>query len=74
MGGGRWGEHILPTPKYLDQFLPVLHATFTTGLVFARQLKQGAATPCFDQSYRSLLCRLQAKPLSIGQDHGIFCP
>ena len=28
------GEHILLSPKYLDQFLMVLHATFTTGLVF----------------------------------------
>ena len=25
-------EHILLTPKYLDQFLMVLHATFTTGM------------------------------------------
>ena len=31
-------------PKYLDQFLMVLFETFTTGLVFARQFKQGAAT------------------------------
>ena len=37
------------TPKYLDQFLMVLFETFTTGLGFARQSKQGAATLCFDQ-------------------------
>ena len=30
-------------PKYLNQFLTVLLETFTTGLVFARRLKQGAA-------------------------------
>ena len=29
----------------------VLHVTFTTGLVFVRQLKQGAATLCFDCNY-----------------------
>ena len=38
-------------PKYLDQFLIVLHETFTTGLVFARQLKQGVTTLCFDHNY-----------------------
>ena len=31
-------------PKYLDQFLTVLLATFTTGLVFMRLSKQGVAT------------------------------
>ena len=30
------------SPKYLDQFLMVLHAIFTTGLIFVRQLKQEA--------------------------------
>ena len=35
-------------PKYCDQFLMVLLATFTTGLVFVRQSKQGIATLCFD--------------------------
>ena len=29
-------------PKYLDQFWMVLRETFTTGLVFARQSKQGS--------------------------------
>ena len=37
--------------KYLDQFWMVLHETFTTGLVFARQSKQGATTLCFDHNY-----------------------
>ena len=46
-------EHILLTPKYLDQFLMVLHAIFTTGLIFVRQLKQGAATLCFNRNYTS---------------------
>ena len=41
------GEHILITPKYLDQFLTVLHANIKTGLVFVRQLKQGPATLSF---------------------------
>ena len=45
-----WVEHILLTPKYLDQFLMVLHATFTARLVFGRQLKQGAAL-CVDRNY-----------------------
>ena len=49
------GGHILLTPKYLDQFVMVLNATFTTGLIFVRQSKQGAATLCFDQNYTSLL-------------------
>ena len=52
MWEGGWvssGEHILLTPKYLDQM--VLHAIFTTGLVFVRQSKQGAATLCFDPNY-----------------------
>ena len=31
-------------PKYLDQFLMVLLETFTTGLIFVRQSKQGATT------------------------------
>ena len=34
------------TPKYLDQFLTVLLATFITGLIFARQSKEGIATLC----------------------------
>ena len=37
--------------KYLDQFWMVLHETFTTGLIFARQLKQGVTTLCFDHNY-----------------------
>ena len=37
--------------KYFDQFLMVLHATFTTGLVFVRQLKQGATSLCLDHNY-----------------------
>ena len=37
--------------KYLDQFWMVLHETFTTWLVFARQLKQGVTTLCFDHNY-----------------------
>ena len=32
------------TSQYLDQFLTILHATFTTGLIFVSQLKQEAAT------------------------------
>ena len=32
---------ITHNPKYLDQFWMVLHETFTTGLVFVRQSKQG---------------------------------
>ena len=44
VGGGGQGEHILLTPKYLDQFIIVLYRAFTTGLIFARQSKQGAAT------------------------------
>ena len=42
-------------PKYLDQFLMVLLETFTIGLIFARQLKQGAATLCFNQNYTSVV-------------------
>ena len=38
-------------PKYLDQFLTVLLKTFTTGLIFARQSKQGATTLCSDRNY-----------------------
>ena len=34
---------IVQHPKYLDQLLMILIATFTTGLVFARWLKQGVA-------------------------------
>ena len=37
-------------PKYLDQFLMVLHVTFTTGLLFWRWSKQGVATICFGQN------------------------
>ena len=36
---GGAGERTPPTIKYLDKFLTVLLATFTTGLVFVRQLK-----------------------------------
>ena len=42
---------ITHNPKYLDQFWMVLRETFTTGLVFARQLKQGVTTLCFDHNY-----------------------
>ena len=36
------GKGIAPnTHKYLDQFLRILLATFTTGLVFVKQSKQG---------------------------------
>ena len=38
-------------PKYLDEFLTVLLETFTTGLVFARQLKQGVTTLCFNKCH-----------------------
>ena len=41
--------------KYLDQFLIVLLETYTTGLIFARQLKQGDATLCFNQNYTSVV-------------------
>ena len=34
------------TPMYLDKFLIVLLATFTTGLIFVRGLKQGVTTLC----------------------------
>ena len=42
---------ITHNPKYLDQFLIVLLETFTTGLVFVRQSKQGVTTLCFDHNY-----------------------
>ena len=42
---------ITHNPKYLDQFWMVLRETFTTGLVFARQSKQGVTTLCFDHNY-----------------------
>ena len=35
---------IIHNPKYLDQFWMVLHETFTTGLIFVRQSKQGVTT------------------------------
>ena len=46
MGGcvGGWVDGWVETthyPKYLDQFLTILLETFTTGLIFVRQLKQG---------------------------------
>ena len=46
MGGcvGGWVDEWVETihyPKYLDQFLMILLETFTTGLIFARQSKQG---------------------------------
>ena len=37
-------------PQYIDQFLMVLLETFTIGLIFVRQSKQGATTLCFDQN------------------------
>ena len=33
----------------------VLLETFTTGLIFARQVKQGATMLCFDQNYISVV-------------------
>ena len=42
---------ITHNPKYLDQFLTVLLETFTTGLVFVRQLKQGVTTLCSNHNY-----------------------
>ena len=42
---------ITHNPKYLDQFLIVLLETFTTGLIFARQSKQGVTTLCFNHNY-----------------------
>ena len=42
---------ITHNPKYLNQFWMVLHETFTTWLVFARQSKQGVTTLCFDHNY-----------------------
>ena len=50
-GYGGTGEKAPHTPKYLEQFLMVLLATFITGLIFARQLKQGVAILCFDCNY-----------------------
>ena len=41
---------ITHNPKYLDQFLTVLLETFT-GLVFARQSKQGVTTLCSNRNY-----------------------
>ena len=41
---------ITHNPKYLNQFWMVLHETFTTGFIFARQLKQGVTTLCFDHN------------------------
>ena len=46
---------ITHNPKYLNQFWMVLHETFTTGLVFARQSKQGVTTLCFEHNYTSLM-------------------
>ena len=47
-GGGVGGrEHIFLSPKYLDQFLMVLHATFTTGLVFFKTIKTKGSNPMF---------------------------
>ena len=81
-GGGGEGEHILLTPKYLDQFLTVLHATFTTGLIFVRQLKQGTApyllietihTPKYlDQFLTVLLATFTTGMCSFGQNIGLL--
>ena len=38
-------------PKYLNQFLMGLLATFTIVLIIVRQLKQGATILCFNQNY-----------------------
>ena len=43
-------ESVPDYPKYLDTFLMVLLETFTTGLIFVRQSKQGATTVCFNQN------------------------
>ena len=48
---GAGGPH---TPKYLDQFLTVLLATFTAGLIFVRHSKTRVATLCFDRNYTLL--------------------
>ena len=49
MGGCMYVLTIIThNPKYLDKFLVVLLETFTTELVFARQLKQGVTTLCSD--------------------------
>ena len=42
------GERVPDALKYLDQFLMVLLAIFTTGLIFVRQSKQGVATIYID--------------------------
>ena len=52
--GGRLGGWAANNPKYLDQFLMILLATFTTGLTFVRQLKQAVAILCIDQNYACL--------------------
>ena len=46
---------ITHTPKCLHQFLKVLLETFTIGLNFVRQSKQGATTLCFNQNYVSVV-------------------
>ena len=42
---------ITHNPKYLNQFWMVLCETFTTGLIFVRQLKQVVTTLCFNHNY-----------------------
>ena len=48
-GGGLEGERAIHITKYLDQFLMGLPETFTIGLIFVRESKQGVATLCFNQ-------------------------
>ena len=54
--------------KYLDQFWMVLHETFTTGLIFVRQSKQGVTTLCFEHNYTSLMWRFHVRLLKIDED------
>ena len=78
-----WGEHILLAPKYLDQFLMILHATFTAGLVFVRQLKRGqpyvlietTPTPKYlDQFLMALLTTFTTGMFSFWSKHRVAAP
>ena len=61
-------------PKHLDKFLAILFDTFTTGLVFARQLRKVVTIPCFAQTFfdnltkKSLVVKVASKSLRIDQD------
>ena len=54
-----------PRTRYTPQSL---HETFTTGLIFVRQSKQGVTTLCFEHNYTSLMWRFHIKLLKIDQD------